>query len=139
MLGLDSDDGAGGGADSRSVVGESGSAMVRLSVFTVFGSDSGTVLFAGSSCDCGAGNKCCPGLSGRSDQDGLFALLNGYAAKSMPAALSLVSLTSVSLIRGLKSIAGPTKASKRNSSLLRRWELVKGVNMFEYLGLDISL
>ena len=37
MLGLDSDDGAGGGADSRSIVGESGSAMVRLSVFTVFG------------------------------------------------------------------------------------------------------
>ncbi len=40
MLGLDSDDGAGGGADSRSVVGESGSAMVRLTVFAVFGSDS---------------------------------------------------------------------------------------------------
>ena len=77
MLRLNSDDGAGGRADSRSVVGESGSAMVRLSVFAVFGSNSGTVLFAGSSCDCSAGNKCCPGLSGRSDQDGLFALLNG--------------------------------------------------------------
>ena len=34
------DDGAGGRADSRSVVGESGSAMVRLTVFAVFGSDS---------------------------------------------------------------------------------------------------
>ena len=44
MLGLDSDDGVGGGANSRSVVGESGSTMVRLSVFAVFGSNSETVL-----------------------------------------------------------------------------------------------
>ena len=101
--------------------------------------DNGWDEFTGSSCDCGAGNKCCPGLSGRSDQDGSLVLLNGYAAKSMPAALSLVSSTSVSLIRGLKSIAGPTKASKRNSSLLRGWESVKGENMFAYLRLDIIL
>ena len=42
MLGLDSDDGAGCGADSRSVVGESGS--VRLTVFAVIRSNSEAVL-----------------------------------------------------------------------------------------------
>ena len=99
--------------------------------------DNGWDEFTDTSCDCGAGNKCCPGLSGRSDQDGSLALLNGYAAKSMPAALSLVSLMPVSLIRALKSIAGPTKASKRNSSLLLGWESVKGKNMFAYLMLNV--
>ena len=44
MLGLDSDDGAGGGADLRSVVGESGSAIVTLTVVAVFGSNSEAVL-----------------------------------------------------------------------------------------------
>ena len=31
--------------------------------------------FAGSSCHSGARNKCCPGLSGKSDQDDSLALL----------------------------------------------------------------
>ena len=39
--------------------------------------DNGWDEFTGTSCDCGAGNKCCPGLSGRSDQEGSSILLDG--------------------------------------------------------------
>ena len=40
-------------------------------------------VFTGTSCDCGAGNRCCPGLSGSFDQDGSLALLSAPPPPSL--------------------------------------------------------